>query len=215
MPWLDRLERRYRRYAIPNLISIVVFGQAIVWFLIMFVYGNLLVLLPLSRAGLLHGQVWRLITFVFMPTLTANPFMLLLELYFIWWVGTSLTRAWGDFYFDVYFLVGMAGAVLSCLLVGVGDTYGLFLSLFLAYAWMWPEQRVLLFFFLPIKVKWLGWAAGALWAVNFLFGSLASKVNLLCGLLGFLLFFGRELWDYVRGAAAGYKRRRDWQNRWK
>lgn len=213
MTWLDKLERRFGRYSIHNLITIVVLGQALVWFLIMFVYSPLMNLLPLDRSGLLHGQIWRLVTFIFMPTLTISPFYLLLELYFRWWVGMSLTRAWGDFRFCVYFVVGMLGAIASCLLVGSSDTSGLFLSLFFAYAWMWPEQRVLLMFFIPLKIKWLGWAAAILWALEFLFGSLADKVSLLFGLAGFLAFFGPEIWHWARDTVVSYRRRREWQNR--
>ena len=169
----------------------------------------------LTRAGLFHGQIWRLVSFVFVPGLYTSPFWLLVELYFYWWVGNSLTRAWGDFRFTVYWLVGMLGAILSCLITGFGSASGLFLSLFFAYAWMWPEQRVLLFFFLPVKVKWLGWAAAAFWALNFLFSGFSNRITLLFGLAGFLLFFGKELWNWCRDTVVGYKRRKDWEKRWK
>lgn len=215
MRWIDKLERRYGRYGIPNLINIVLVGQILVWFIMMFVEQRVLFLLPLDRAALLHGQVWRLLTFIFVPTLTTRPLTLLLELYFYWWVGNSLTRAWGDFRFTLYWLAGMLGAILSCLITGSGGTSGLFLSLFFAYAWMWPEQQVLLFFILPVKVKWLGWAAGAVWLLEFLFSRLSGRVSLLFGLAGFLLFFGPELYHWCRDTLVSAKRRRDWENRWR
>ena len=215
MRWIDKLERRYGRYGIPNLINIVLVGQILVWFITMFVEQRVLFLLPLDRAALLHGQVWRLLTFILEPTLTTRPQTLLLELYFYWWVGDSLTRAWGDFRFTLYWLAGMLGAILSCLITGAGGTSGLFLSLFFAYAWMWPEQRVLLFFILPVKVKWLGWAAGAVWLLEFLFSRLSGRVSLLFGLAGFLLFFGPELYHWCRDTLVSAKRRRDWENRWR
>ena len=215
MRWIDKLERRYGRYGIPNLINIVLVGQILVWFIMMFVEQRVLFLLPLDRAALLHGQVWRLLTFIFVPTLTTRPLTLLLELYFYWWVGNSLTRAWGDFRFTVYWLAGMLGAVVSCLLTGAAGTSGLFLSLFFAYAWMWPDQQVLLFFFIPIKIKWLGWAAGAVWLLEFLFSRLSGRVSLLFGLAGFLLFFGPELYHWCRDTLVSAKRRRDWENRWR
>ena len=215
MRWIDKLERRYGRYGSPNLINIVLVGQILVWLIMMFVEQRVLFLLPLDRAALLHGQVWRLLTFIFVPTLTTRPLTLLLELYFYWWVGNSLTRAWGDFRFTLYWLAGMLGAILSCLITGFGSSAGLFLSLFFAYAWMWPNQQVLLFFIIPVKVKWLGWAAAALWAWQFLTGSFSSSITMLFGLAGFLLFFGKELWDWCHDTIAGYKRRKDWENRWK
>lgn len=215
MRWIDRLERRYGRFAIPNLMNLIILGQALVWFIIMFVNYAPLYLFGLERYGLLHGQVWRLVTFMILPTITTSPLSLLLELYFYWWVGGSLARAWGDFKFQAFLLAGMAGALASCLLVGFGSASGIFLSLFFAYAWMWPEQQILFMFILPVKVKWLGWAAALVWAWQFLTAGLAGKAALLFGLAGFLLFFGPELWDWARTGAVSYKRRKDWENRWK
>ena len=150
MRWIDKLERRHGDLAIPNLINIVLIGQLVVWFVVMFISTFPLEFFPLIRSGLLHGQVWRAVTFIFVPTLTTSPLALLLELYFYWWIGNALTRAWGDFRFTVYWVTGMIGAVLSCLVTGAAGTAGLFYSLFFAYAWLWPEQRILLFFILDI-----------------------------------------------------------------
>lgn len=215
MRWIDTLERRYGRYGIPNLINGVLIGQLAVWFVTMFLTTFPLEYFPLTRSGLLHGQLWRIVTFVFVPTLTYSPLALLLELYFYWWIGNALTRAWGDFRFTLYWVTGMAGAVVSCLLTGSAGTAGLFYSLFFAYAWLWPEQRILLFFLLPVKIQWVGWAAAALWVFNFLGASVSGKLSLLLGLAGFFLFFGRELFDWCRDTLLGYKRRRDWENRWR
>lgn len=103
---------------------------------------------------------------MFVPPLSTG-IQLLLTLYFRWWVGNSLQRAWGDFRFMMYILVGMVGALVACLITGSAGASGIFLSLFFAYAWMWPEQQVLLFFILPIKMKWMGIAAAAMWVLEF------------------------------------------------
>ena len=215
MRWIDKLERRYGNCGIPCLLNAVLIGQIAVWFLVMFVDQRLYTLLPLLRAPLLQGQVWRLVTFVFVPTLNTSPLWFLLELYFYWWVGNALTRAWGDFRFTVYWLAGMLGAVCSCLLTGAAGTSGLFLSLFFAYAWMWPDQQVLLFFIIPLKVKWLGWAAAAVWALQFVFSTLSGRISLLFGLAGFLLFFGPEMYAWCRERITGYRRRKEWEKKWK
>ena len=142
-----------------------------------------------------------------------------LEMYFYWWVGTALERAWGEFRFTVYWLAGMIGAILTCLITGYGATSGLFLSLFFAYAWMWPDQQILLFFFIPVKVKWIGWIAGAFWlyelATALLRLDLVSALSLVFGLAGFLLFFGGEIFRWCKDSIVSYRRRRDWQNKWK
>lgn len=215
MTWLDKLERRYGNLGIPYLINIVLGGQLLCWFIVMFIDSRLLFTLTLDRAAILHGQIWRLISFVFMPSLQTSPFWLVLELYFYWWIGNSLTRAWGDFRFTVYWLAGMLGAILSCFLTGYGSSSGLFLSLFFAFAWMWPNMQVLLFFLIPVKVKWLGWASALVWAVQFLRGGFSTKITLLFGLAGFLLFFGKELYDWVKETVVSYKRRKEWNDRWK
>ena len=72
---------------------------------------------------------------------------------------------------------------------------------------------VLLFGIIPFKMKYLGWYELFVWAVQFLMGSLTTKISLVLSLLGFLVFFGREVFDWCRDTLTGYKRRRDWENR--
>lgn len=67
-----------------------------------------------------------------------------------------------------------------------------------AYTWMWPEQGVLLFGIIPFKMKYLGWYELFVWVVQFLMGSLPTKISLVLSLLGFLVFFGREVFDWCR-----------------
>ena len=219
MNWLDRLNRRFGRYGVPNLMNLVIIGQVVVWIITMFINRNVFSLLTLSRIDLMHLQLWRLVSFIFVPTLQTNLLYFALEMYFYWWVGTALERAWGEFRFTVYWLAGMIGAILTCLITGYGTTSGLFLSLFFAYAWMWPDQQILLFFFIPVKVNWIGRIAGAFWlyqlAVAILRLDLVSALSLVFGLAGFLLFFGGEIFRWCRDTIVSYRRRKDWQNKWK
>ena len=105
------------------------------------------------------------------------------------------------------------GALVACLITGSAGASGIFLSLFFAYAWMWPEQQVLLFFILPIKMKWMGIAAAAMWVLEFLTGNFASRVSLLFGIAGFLAFFGGEMFTTAKDAIVSYKRRKDWEKK--
>ena len=105
----------------------------------------------------------------------AGRLSVVLGIYFTWFVGSALEREWGDFRFNLYVLLGMAGAWLACLLTGSADTYCLSLSLLLAFAMLYPELQVLLFFVIPLKVKYFGIFAAALWVFSFLsMGMLAS-----------------------------------------
>ena len=143
--WLNRLERRYGRFGIPNLTNILVGGQILVLAIELFVNQTISVWLSLSRYLLLSGQIWRIITFVFIPSYGGSILSAVLGIYFTWFIGTALEREWGDFRYTVYLLSGMLGTVLACLLTGVsGSTYCLSLSLLLAFAMLYPEVQVLI-----------------------------------------------------------------------
>ena len=215
MSLLDRLERRFGRFYIPNLMLWVVGGQLVVWLLVMLVDYRVFSLLTLSRWELLHGQVWRLVSFIFLPPLSANPLLVALNLYFDYIIGVSLERQWGSFRFNVFYLAGMLGSIAAALLVGGADNSALGLSLFFAFAMLFPEAQVLLFYILPVKVKWLGWIAAGLYLWQLLVASLAGKVSLLLGMAGFLLFFGRSLFTGLRSSIINYRRRQQWKNQWR
>lgn len=209
--WLYKMERRFGRYGIPNLAKYLALGQLVVWVIVMFFYGDLLGLITLSRSGLMHGQIWRLVTFVFVPPLTFNPLYLVLDLYFLYFVGSSLENSWGSFRFTLYYLIGMAGAVVSCLLLGTYSSSTLLYSLFFAFACLYPDVEVLLFFILPIKVKWMGIAAAALYLWDFLWAGMWYKLGMVLGLVNFFLFFGPTLWQNYQNR----KRREAWKNQWR
>jgi len=208
MKWLNRLERKFSPYAIPNLMLYIVAGQIVAWAAIMFVNAGLMNFLSLNRFGLFSGQLWRLITFVFLPE-EYDMLYFALSCYINWMIGASLERSWGTGWFNLYYLFGMAGAWLACLITGYAGTYCLSLSLFLAFAILFPDLEFLLFFVLPIKAKWLGWLSAALWVVNFFISGPAGKLNLVLGMLGFVLFFGPRVWHN----ALAWHRRRQWQQR--
>ena len=146
MNWLSDLERKYGRFCIPNLTTILVAGQILVYAIELFVNQFITVYLGLNRFLLFSGEIWRLITFVFIPFSGGGPLSVILGIYFTWFIGTALEREWGDFKFNVYFLLGMVGTILACLVTGItADTYCLSLSLLLAFAMLYPEVQVLLF----------------------------------------------------------------------
>ena len=209
--WLYKMERRFGRYGIPNLAKYLALGQLVVWVIVMFIYGDLLGLITLSRSGLMHGQIWRLVTFVFVPPLTFNPLYLVLDLDFRDFVGTSLENSWGSFRFTLSYLIGMVGAIVSCLLLGTYSSSTLLYSLFFAFACLYPDVEVLLFFILPIKVKWMGIAAAALYLWDFLWAGMWYKLGMVLGLVNFFLFFGPTLWQNYQNR----KRREAWKNQWR
>jgi membrane associated rhomboid family serine protease len=155
---LSRLERKLGRFAIPNLPQILVAGMAVV-----FVLGALrpdyAELLWLDMNAVRQGQVWRLVTFAFLPS--SSSLWFIFALFFFWTLGKSLEDEWGSFRLNVYYLLGLVGTVLASLVTGwpMGNTY-LNLSLLLAFATIFPDYEVRLFLILPVKAKWLGILTG-------------------------------------------------------
>ena len=208
--WLNRLERKYGRYGIPNLTNILVGGQILVLAIELFVNQTISVWLSLSRYLLLSGQIWRIITFVFIPSYGGSILSAVLGIYFTWFIGTALEREWGDFRYTVYLLSGVLGTVLGCLLTGVtASTYCLSLSLLLAFAMLYPEVQVLLFFVIPVRVKYFGLFAAAMWLFSFLTAGWLYKVSYLLSMLGFVLFFGPQALRSVRA----WIRREQWKRK--
>ena len=210
MNWITKLERKYGRFCIPNLINILIGGQILVYAIELFVNQYISFYLSLSRSALFAGQIWRLFTFVLVPFSGGGPLSVVLGIYFTWFIGTALEREWGDFRYTVYLLSGVLGTVLGCLLTGVtASTYCLSLSLLLAFAMLYPEVQVLLFFVIPIRVKYFGFFAAALWVLSFLGAPLPQKLSLLLSMANVWLFFGPMAYRSVRA----WVRREQWKRR--
>ena len=208
--WLNKLERRYGRFGIPNLTNILVGGQILVLAIELFVDRTVTFWLGLSRTLLLQGQVWRALSFVFIPFSGGSILSVVLGIYFTWFIGTALEREWGDFRYTVYLLSGVLGTVLACLLTGVtASTYCLSLSLLLAFAMLYPEVQVLLFFVIPLRVKYLGIVAAVLWVLSFLGAPLGQKLSLLLSMANVWLFFGPMAYRSIRA----WVRREQWKRK--
>ena len=152
---IDRFCAKHPRFGVPNLALYIAIGQAVVGILSRLPpLRSLPVLLVFSRMAILHGEVWRLATFVFVPT-TTNPFYLLLGCYVIYWTGQMLEREWGSAKFTLFYLCGVLWSILGGMILGLADIYYIHLSFFLVIATMYSEMQVLFMFVLPIKMKWL------------------------------------------------------------
>lgn len=166
MSWLDKLERRFGRFAIHNLmyyiIILYVVGLVIQLFAPSFYYQYL----SLDVGAILHGQIWRVVTFIIQPPQSSYIFMVF-ALYLYYMLGRELERTWGAFRFNLYFFAGMLFHVIAAFaayfITGVSfplGTWYLNMSLFLAFAAIYPDMQFYLFFMIPVKAKWLGWLDG-------------------------------------------------------
>jgi hypothetical protein len=190
---LARLERRLGRLAIPNLTYFLVGGMALVWVLALSRPG-FLEQISLDMDAVRRGQVWRLVTFLFIPQ-SSSPFWIFFELWWFWLIGTNLESHWGAFKFNVYYGLGALGTIAAAAIVGgAGNTY-LNATLFFAFATLFPDYELLLFFILPVKVKWLAALTAAGFLLTAALGAWPTRVAILVATGNYLLFFGPHLWS--------------------
>ncbi len=191
LKWLNKLERKYGRYAIGGLMKYIVAANLAV-FLLEVINPGLEANLMLIPQAVMAGQVWRLVTFILIPPAT-SAFWILFTLYFYYIIGMGLEQAWGSFKFNIYYLVGMIATIIVSLIGGSPAT-GVFinLTLFLAFASIYPNHEVLLFFILPVKVKYLGILNAVLLAQQFIMGGVGIKLMILASLANYFIFFGKD-----------------------
>ena len=209
---VQRFCARHPRFGIPNLMLYIVAGNVIVYLLMMFTQANdanALAFLTLNTSAVLKGELWRIITYVFVPT-SSGIFWLLISLYFYYWIGSTLERQWGTAKFNLYYISGallpVLGVVIASLISGqsytVAGSYYVNLSMFFAFAFLFPDTQVLLFFIVPIKMKWLAYLDAALFTGDavrsLLAGNWGGALLPVIALLNFAVF----IWPEVHYLAA-------------
>ena len=202
-PLLARLEARFGSYAIPNLTGMLIAGQIMLFFLEM-VRGSQGVPAPLapfymSVPQVLSGEVWRLLTFLFVPA-GRGIFII-----FFWWLyylyGTTLENQWGTFRYNIFlficYVLSIVGLFAVYFLAGepaVATNLYLYGVIFLAFARLYPDFVINVMFVLPIKIKWLALLTWLLYAVSLLSGDWTTRSLILAAVISYLAFFGRQHW---------------------
>lgn len=230
MNWLNKMERKFGRYAIPNLMNYIIALYVAGFVLNMINPTFYAEFLSLDASAILRGQVWRVVTFIIQPP-SNSIIWVFFAIMLYHFIGRQLEMAWGTFRFNVYFFAGVLfhviAAILTYVLTGIvlpmGTGY-LNLSLFLVFAALYPDMQFLVYFVIPIKAKWLAWLDGILFLYTILQAFLPSyggnpfygvyyKANALAAfvsLLNFLIFFlsSRNVKPY---SPKQMKRRMDYQ----
>lgn len=211
---LDRLERRFRWLAIPNLMLIIVGAMAIV-FIMDFAIGNttgrsLISILSFDRAAIMAGQVWRVVTFLFVPPST-SVIWVIFGLYFYYMIGSTLENQWGAFGFTLYYLIGALGSIISGFIAGSVTNSYLNLSMFFAFALLYPDYQILLFFFIPIKMKYLALLDAVSFIVMFILGGWSTRLAIIVALINLFIFFGPNFIDRIKGIYRRYQ----WKQKFK
>jgi hypothetical protein len=190
---VDWLERKFGDFEIPNLTYYLIGGQALAFILIQF-YPDYAPFFSLNGDAVMQGQWWRIFLFLFQP-ISMDFLFAVFSWYLFYLYGTALERLWGSFRFILYILIAYVGTVILAFVfpsAGFSNAY-IFGSLFLAFAYRFPDFELLLFFIIPVKVKWLAIAIWIGMAGAVFLGSFATKIQTIVSILNFLLFFGDEL----------------------
>lgn len=212
MKLLYRLERKFGKFAIKDLMRYIIFANALVYILEMVMPGfsyNLMFDLP----SILQGQVWRVFTFVFIPP-DANLIFIILALYVNYLIGSSLEHEWGTFKFNIYYLLGVIGIIIGASITNLSmNNYYLNLSLFFAFAKLFPDMEFLLFFVLPVKVKYLGWISWGFFIFSVLFGPIPIKIAAITAIINYFIFFGKDIVTGRKHARSSHVRKKNFQSK--
>jgi hypothetical protein len=205
--FLARLERRFGRFALENVAAYLVGGWILV-FILASVKPGFLQLITFSPHAIAMGQPWRLVTYVFITPFTSFDFssFTLLFLFFTlqigWMILSSLEAEWGALKLNLYYLVGMLGTTAAGFLTGGTLTNEfLNLSVILAFATVFPDYEILLFFIVPVRMRWLGWIAFGYLALAFATQGWVARAAILAVMSNYLLFFWGEILRTLRGGA--------------
>lgn len=196
--WLDKMERRFGRYAIRNLTMYLLAGYAI-GYLLSFTMPQLLTYFTLEPALILKGQVWRLLSWVIIPPNDNIIFVIFMMLLY-YSLGNTLESYWGAFRYNIYIFSGILFTVIGAFIVngliggitGFGSLYSTYyinMSIFLACASIMPDYQLLLYGIIPIKMKWLAILDVVLLAVDAVQGGLIIRIVIIASLLNFIIFF--------------------------
>ncbi len=204
MNWLDKLERKFGRYAIPNLTVYLLIGY-VIGFGIVYLMPNMISWLTLEPGLIVRGQIWRIISWVLIPP-TTNLISLAFLVLLYYSLGTALERTWGSFRYNVYIFSGILFTVIAVFALygyfylrygvevplssaGLVSTNYITMSIFLAFSAIYPDMEVLLYFIIPIKMKWMAIVYAVMALYYFVRGSIVERVAIAASLLNFVIFF--------------------------
>jgi hypothetical protein len=218
MSLLSRLNAKFGRYGVPNVTVIFIMGQVLVYVASqvspnqqMADIWNRIQMYP---DRVLEGEVWRLVTFMFAPPMT-NVIFAFFFWYLFYLMGTTLEVTWGAFRYNVFLLVGYLATIafafgayfaMGPMVAGTSANNGfLYGTIFLAFARLYPDFTLYLFFVLPVKIKWLALLQWIGYGLTFLFGDWMAKAMVVSSVANYLLFFGSDIW---MSAKQGHRRMR-------
>lgn len=210
---IERFCYKHPRFGIRNLMKIIVIGNVVAFFLsYLDTTGTFLSYLYFSPRLILRGQIWRLVSFVFVPNYN-SIFSFAISMYFYYFIGNALEGQWGQARFNIYYLGGMILSIIYGFVTNTGgwtiNAYYINMAMFFAFAAMWPDFTVLLFFFIPIKMKWLALIDVVLFVSDMI---MHSTFYPLVAILNFLIFCGAPLLSRISWSRKSYVRKAEFKS---
>ena len=208
---MSKFEKKFGKYAIPNLTLILIVCY-IAGYMIQLISPGLVQYLTLEPYRILHGQIWRIFTWLLIPP-SSLDFFTIIMLFFYYSIGTTLERTWGTYRYNVYIFSGiLLTVVASFLCYGYFaytfadasaemlaqilllrsiefSTYYINLSIFLAFALTYPDMQVLLMFVIPVKMKWMALLDLVLLVYLLIKGDVATQFAIAAALLNVGIFY--------------------------
>jgi len=227
--WLNKLERKFGKYAIKNLSLYLVIGYAIGYILTK-LNPEIDLLIGFNPEQIASGQIWRLFTWIILLP-ENNMLFLLIMLVFYYSIGSQLEMIWGTFRYNVYMFSGIictlisslisfyiaayyyeCGLELAGILTSIGTTpYYLNMTLFLAFALCFPDAQINMYFILPIKAKYLSAFYILLMLLEIVDGGLYTAALTIASLLNFIIFYLST--KNIRGRYNSSKRKHDYMKK--
>ncbi len=209
---LDRLSYKFRRICIPNLMLYLVIAMAGVYIVELFVPNvSLISYMIFDRELIFAGQWWRVITWILIPP-SSSIIFIIFSLYFYYLIGLGLEHSWGSFKFNLYYLVGIIATIIGGFITGTTDNTFLNYSLFFAFAILYPDFQVMLFFFIPIKIKWLALVDLLFFIISLIFSPMYIRVAIIASMLNFILFFYEDFGKFIKNQIYYFKHRNKYKN---
>lgn len=196
---LQYLERKLERHAVPHLSLMLALGQAAV-FAMLFTQPKLPIKLALIPDAVMAGEWYRLGSFLVLPP--GHDILTLFCIYGFYLMGETLEIQWGTFRYNLYLLIAYLATVGAAWLNPGLPTFSAFIggSVFLAFAWLYPEFIFRIYFLFPIKAKYLALITWIAYLWYFTFGDWATKACVVAAVANFLLFFGKSIfWRILHG----------------
>ncbi|MBE6037767.1 MAG: hypothetical protein E7218_00990 [Anaerofustis stercorihominis] len=214
MNFIDKFVQKHRNFGIKNLMMHVSILTMIVFVVNMLSNGRLIPFLYLNRnLAIGNMQIWRFVTFLFIPQ-TTSIFWILFSVYLYYILGTALENVMGTCRFNLYYGTCALATIIAALVFG-GVYTGTYvnMSIFLVFAYYYPNFIINLFFIFPIEVKYLAFFDLVLLAISLiralLVFDIATILSILAPFAGIFLFFGPTMMNGFKA----YKRRRDFQKK--